>query len=91
MRKKINEKIMEENSQVTSYLVESLNGIETVKSFNGEIITKELTKLVNDVFDVHYGFNRRENINLPNIDENVDRQHLRYEAIVDENNIIHRR
>ncbi len=34
--KKINEKIMEENSQVTSYLVESLNGIETVKSFNGE-------------------------------------------------------
>ena len=56
-----------------------------------EIITKELTKLVNDVFDVHYGFNRRENINLPNIDENVDRQHLRYEAIIDENNIIHRR
>ncbi len=34
--RKINEKIMEENSQVTSYLVESLNGIETVKSFNGE-------------------------------------------------------
>ncbi len=34
--KKINEKIMEENSQVTSYLVESLNGIETVKSFNSE-------------------------------------------------------
>ena len=27
---------MEENSQVTSYLVESLNGIETVKSFNAE-------------------------------------------------------
>ena len=34
--KKINEKQMEENSQVTSYLVESLNGIETVKSFNAE-------------------------------------------------------
>lgn len=34
--KEINEKIMEENSQVTSYLVESLNGIETVKSFNSE-------------------------------------------------------
>ena len=34
--RKINEKIMEENSQVTSYLVESLNGIETVKAFNSE-------------------------------------------------------
>lgn len=32
----INEKIMEDNSQVTSYLVESLNGIETLKSFNSE-------------------------------------------------------
>lgn len=34
--KKINEKVMEENSQVTSYLVESLNGIETIKAFNAE-------------------------------------------------------
>lgn len=34
--RKINEKVMEENSQVTSYLVESLNGIETVKAFNSE-------------------------------------------------------
>lgn len=34
--KKINKKQMEDNSQVTSYLVESLNGIETVKSFNAE-------------------------------------------------------
>lgn len=33
---RINEKIMEDNSQVTSYLVESLNGVETIKSFNGE-------------------------------------------------------
>jgi ATP-binding cassette subfamily B protein len=29
-----NRKTMEENSQLTSFLVESLNGIETVKSFN---------------------------------------------------------
>ena len=34
--RKINEKLMEENSQVTSYLVESLTGIETVKAFNCE-------------------------------------------------------
>ena len=34
--KNINKKQMEDNAQVTSYLVESLNGIETVKSFNAE-------------------------------------------------------
>jgi ATP-binding cassette subfamily B protein len=32
----INRESMENNSQVTSYLVESLNGIETVKAFNSE-------------------------------------------------------
>ena len=40
----INEKIMEENSQVTSYLVESLNGIETVKAFNSERKTQNETE-----------------------------------------------
>ena len=34
--KKINARQMEENSLLTSYLVETLNGIETVKSFNAE-------------------------------------------------------
>lgn len=34
--KKANQKQMEDNAQLTSYLVESLNGIQTVKSFNGE-------------------------------------------------------
>ena len=34
--KKINAQQMEENAQVNSYLVESLNGIETVKAFNAE-------------------------------------------------------
>lgn len=34
--KKANEKQMEDNAQLTSYLVESLNGIQTVKAFNGE-------------------------------------------------------
>ena len=42
--KRINEKIMEQNSQVTSYLVESLNGIETVKAFNGERKTQYETE-----------------------------------------------
>lgn len=34
--KKINQEQMEQNAQLTSYLVESLNGIETVKAFNAE-------------------------------------------------------
>ena len=34
--KKANEHQMEQNAQLTSYLVESLNGIQTVKAFNGE-------------------------------------------------------
>ena len=55
-----------------------------------EVIKKELIKLVNDVFDIHYGFNRKQCFKLPNIDENVDRQYLRYEAIIDSNKIIYR-
>jgi len=34
--RKVNERQMEDNAQLTSYLIESLNGIETVKSFNAE-------------------------------------------------------
>ncbi|EPR12007.1 peptidase domain-containing ABC transporter [Ruminiclostridium papyrosolvens] len=46
--KKINQEQMEENSQLTSYLVESLNGIETVKAFNaeGEAALKTETRFV---------------------------------------------
>jgi ATP-binding cassette subfamily B protein len=32
----VNQKSMEENAQLSSYLIESLNGIETVKAFNSE-------------------------------------------------------
>lgn len=54
-------------------------------------IVKELIKLVNDVFDEHYGFYRKTNKNIPNIDLNVDRQHMRYEGKLDEKNNIYRR
>jgi len=51
----INEKTMEENAQLTSYLVESLNGIETVKAFNSERTAKietekKFVKLLRAVF-----------------------------------------
>lgn len=43
--KDINQKEMENNAQLTSYLVESLNGIETIKAFNAEREAKTETEL----------------------------------------------
>ena len=34
--KNLIEKKMEDNAQLTSYMVESLNGIQTVKAYNAE-------------------------------------------------------
>lgn len=53
--KKANEKQMEDNAQLTSYLVESLNGIQTVKAFNGEANVQNETefkfiKLLRSIF-----------------------------------------
>ena len=53
--RKINRVQMENNAQLTSYLVESLNGIETVKTFNAErkanIETeKKFVKLLKSIF-----------------------------------------
>ena len=56
-----------------------------------QIIIQELKKLVNDVFDVHYGMNRRACIPKPNADRDVDRLYMRYNAIIDENKTIYRR
>lgn len=42
--KEVNQEIMEKNAQVTSYLKESIDGIETVKSFNKEEKVKNKTK-----------------------------------------------
>lgn len=41
--KKINQKIMDMNSKVTSQFVETINGIETIKSFNQEENEKDKT------------------------------------------------
>ncbi|WP_033827254.1 peptidase domain-containing ABC transporter [Bacillus andreraoultii] len=42
---RVNRKEMEENAQLTSYLVESLNGIETVKAYNAERKTNIETEM----------------------------------------------
>lgn len=67
-----------------------------IYSVNRELISKEkiareLMKLVNDVFDEHYGMLRASNQELPNIDTDVYRWYMRYEGKIDENNIIYRR
>lgn len=44
--KKQNEKIMEQNSKVNSFLFESINGIETIKAYNSEIkVNNEMDSL----------------------------------------------
>jgi len=60
---RLNKKEMEANAQLTSYLVESLNGIQTVKAFNAEreanlSTEKKFVKLLRSVFDL----GRMENI-----------------------------
>ena len=55
--KKLNEKQMEDNAQLTSYLMESLNGIQTVKAYNAERKANQETegkfvKLLRSVFDL---------------------------------------
>lgn len=51
----INRKEMEENAQLTAYLVESLNGIETVKAYNAEKVAfaeleKRFIKFLKSIF-----------------------------------------
>lgn len=56
-----------------------------------ELIAKELTNLVNDVFDEHYGMARKKNQEVVNIDTDVYRWDMRYEAKIDENRRIYRK
>lgn len=42
--KKVNREVMEDNASLSSYLVESLEGIETVKAFNGEGLVQVKTE-----------------------------------------------
>ncbi|WP_286905717.1 peptidase domain-containing ABC transporter [Clostridium sp. UBA1652] len=55
----VNRNTMEDNAKLTSYLVESLNGIETVKAFNGENkvnleTEKKFIRLIKSVFKYGY-------------------------------------
>lgn len=48
-------------------------------------------KLINDVFDEHYGMNRKANEEAPNVDTDVYRWYMRFEGKLDESKRIYRR
>lgn len=64
---KVNRNLMEDNSKLTSYLVESIEGIETVKSFNGERkvnveTEKKFIRFIKSVFKYSYVNNLQSSI-----------------------------
>ena len=65
--KKINQEQMEQNAQLTSYLVESLNGIETVKSFNAEeeASLKTEGKFIKLLRSIFKSQNKLNSLNIP--------------------------
>ena len=65
--KEANQILMEANSQLTSYLIESLNGIETVKTFNSEEECKlkaetKFVKLLKIIFKIGMIDNLRDSL-----------------------------
>ena len=56
-----------------------------------QTIASELKKLLNDIFDEHYGMNRKFNQQTPNVDTDVYRWTMRFESKIDENKRIYRR
>lgn len=65
--KQVNRQVMEDNAILTSFLVESLEGIETVKSFNGEGVVQLKTennflKLMKSSFKHGYTYNTQETL-----------------------------
>ena len=60
---KLNRKQMEDNAQLTSYMVESLNGIQTVKAYNAERKANRETeikfvRLLRSIFDLTWVSNK---------------------------------
>ena len=66
---KLNRKEMEDNAQLTSYMVESLNGIQTVKAYNAERKVNRETeikfvKLLRSVFNLTWANNIQVSLKL---------------------------
>ena len=66
---KLNRKQMEDNAQLTSYMVESLNGIQTVKAYNAERKANRETeikfvKLLRSIFDLTWVSNLQSSLKI---------------------------
>lgn len=66
---RLNRKQMEDNAQLTSYLVESLNGIETVKAYNAERKVNRETeikfvKLLKSIFNLSWVSNLQSSLKI---------------------------
>lgn len=64
---KLNRKQMEDNAELTSYMVESLNGIQTVKAYNAECKAKRETeirfvKLLRSIFNLSWVSNLQSSL-----------------------------
>ncbi len=67
MYERLNRKQMEDNAQLTSYLVESLNGIQTIKAYNAERKADKETeikfvKLLKSIFNLSLTSNIQESL-----------------------------
>ena len=65
----LNERQMEDNAQLTSFLIESLNGIQTVKTYNAEKKAKHETeikfvKLLKSIFSLSWVSNMQSSIKI---------------------------
>ncbi len=93
--KQINDDLYNENLDKTDQRFNLIYEIEIYTMDSGKIakqaISNEISLLVNDVFDEHYGMSRKENKEAPNVDTDVYRWYMRFEGKIDENNIIYRR
>lgn len=66
---RLNRKQMEDNAQLTSYLVESLNGIQTVKAYNAERkVNREMeikfVKLLKSIFNLSWVSNLQSSLKI---------------------------
>ena len=66
---RLNRKQMEDNAQLTSYLVESLNGIQTVKAYNAERKANQETeirfvKLLRSIFNLSWVSNTQSSLKV---------------------------
>lgn len=93
--KEVRDNLYDENLDKTDQRFRIGYDIEIYTMNKGTIakqtIANELIKLLNDVFDEHYGMNRRFNREIQNIDTDVYRWKMRFEGKIDEKKRIYRR